>query len=202
MKSAATGIRPCSLRGLGFGLLFGLVFAAGAIGCAREPDNDCQELAGAKPVDPVLLAFLGRARAAHHAADTHQQRKDLPKAIESLESVLRGPIPSHEAAEVKEVLADTRARLGDLESQVGDYDAAQAQIQQGLGLLDGPSYFRGHLFEVRGLIEERQAKVLREAGKPDAARAAEQRALKAFEQAMDIQAKVIEKGVGADREQP
>jgi hypothetical protein len=57
-----------------------------------------------------------------------------------------------------------------------------------------PTYFRGHLFEVRGLVEERNAARLERAGDAAQAAQAKARALEAFEAAMKIQAEVIGKG--------
>jgi hypothetical protein len=65
-------------------------------------------------------------------------------------------------------------------------------VAKGLELVPGPSYFRGHLIEVRGLSEERRSKALAAAGNMEKAEQAKQRALAAFQEAMDIQARVIE----------
>ena len=43
---------------------------------------------------------------------------------------------------------------------------ADAEINRGLEHAKTPSYFRGHLFEVRGLVEERREKALRAKGLP------------------------------------
>ena len=53
------------------------------------------------------------------------------------------------------------------------------------------SYFRGHLFEVRGLLEERREKALRGNGRGQEADQARDRSLNAYEEAMKIQAEVI-----------
>jgi len=147
------------------------------------------------PIDPALLAFLSRARAAHHRADAFEEKNQLPRALEELGRILDGPRP-HAAqpyVEVGEVLADTRARMADLRSRLGDHDAALRDVEAGLQLAPGQTYFRGHLFEVRGLVEERRAKALSKAGDAEAAEQARERALAAFEQAMRIQEKVIRK---------
>ena len=152
------------------------------------------------PIDPALLAFLSRARAAHHRADAFEEKQQLPRALTELGRILDGPLP-HAAqpyVEVDEVLADTRARLADLRSQLGEYDRALRDVEAGLRLAPGQTYFRGHLFEVRGLVEERRSKALKAAGNDQEAERARQRALGAFEQAMKIQEEVIRKSAPAE----
>lgn len=170
------------------------VLLALPLGCKRasEPER-CPEPTSETPVDPALLAFLSRARAAHHRADDPEQRGDLKGAIRELEALVEGPKLPGNAAESREVLADTRARLADLRSRNGDYDRADADIEEGLRLVPETSYFRGHLFEVRGLSEERRSKALASAGDTKNADRAKSRALTAFQEAMEIQAAVIEK---------
>lgn len=172
-------------------------------GCAKDSDLApapavCASVEGGDPVSPALLAFLSRARSGHHAAD--QLEQDSPDlAIAKLQAIVDGPIPggSTPLVEAREVLADTRARLADLKSQSGRFDAALSDINAGLEQAKETSYFRGHLFEVRGLVEERRSKQLAEAGDASAAAAAKQRALTAFEASMDIQEKVIEQNLPA-----
>lgn len=161
-------------------------------GCSRKLE-DCPPVPSAQPVDSVLLAFLSRARAAHHAADRAEQAGDPARALRLLDELVRGPIPGAAAppVEAREVLADTRARLADLSSQSSDFDAADAHLRAGLELVPDTGYFRGHLFEVRGVVEERRAKALAAKGDAQGAAAANQRALDALEQAMAIQADVI-----------
>jgi hypothetical protein len=185
----------------------GLIVALLAIstGCAqRERDERpqaCPELDAGKPVDPTLLAFLSRARAAHHLADGHEEGKDPARAVKALEALIAGPIPGapRPAPEVREVLADTRARIADLESQRGNFDLAMKQVDEGLRLADQPSYFRGHLYEIRGLVEERRAKQLREQGNAAGAEQSKQRALEAFEESMKIQERVIKDSVPTEK---
>jgi hypothetical protein len=89
-------------------------------------------------------------------------------------------------------LADTHARLAELMSRAGRFDQADEELSQGLANARAPSYFRGHLFEVRGLVEERRAKALRGTGRGQEADQARDRSLGAYEEAMKIQAQVIE----------
>lgn len=62
------------------------------------------------------------------------------------------------------------------------------------------TYFRGHLFEVRGLLEDRRAKALTDEGKGEEALKAKQRALSAFETSMEIQAEVINQALPSPEE--
>ena len=160
--------------------------------CSRDNHSCGPESAGA-PVDPALLAFLSRARAAHHLADS-QEEQHPQAALTSLRAILDGPLPGRpetRPAEVLEVLADTSARVADLESQIEDYNRAVRSINAALPWVPEPSYFRGHLFEVLGIVEERRARALTQSGSAQAAEQAKNRALAAFEQSMSIQAEVI-----------
>lgn len=175
------------------GLLLACVLAL-APGCSKRAEPEpCTEIQSGTPVEPVLLAFLSRARAAHHRADVPEQRGDLAGAIRELEALFQGPRFQANAPEVREVLADTRARLADLRSRSGDYDRAETDIAEGLRLVPETSYFRGHLLEVRGLSEERRSKALASAGDAKNAELARNRALAAFQEAMDVQTAVIER---------
>ncbi|HWA76362.1 MAG TPA: hypothetical protein VG937_28680 [Polyangiaceae bacterium] len=177
-------------------LVLALMLALG--GCSRGPSPaPCGDADAGAPVDATLLAFLSRARAAHHLADQAEAAHDLPRAVSALEAVTAGPLPpgkGEAAPEVREVLADTLARLADLTSQQGDAEAAGRHLERGLRLVPTPTYFRGHLFEVRGLVEERNAARLERAGDAAQAAQAKARALEALEAAMKIQAEVIGKG--------
>ena len=173
--------------------LFAGLLALGA-GCSRAPaSDDCPPDASAKVVDATLLAFLSRARAAHHAADRAEQASNVSRARQLLKELVLGPLPHEKTppVEVREVLADTRARLADLASRESDFAGADAELRAGLELVPENSYFRGHLFEVSGLVDERRAKELGARGDVEGAKAANQRALEALEQAMSIQAEVI-----------
>jgi len=142
-------------------------------------------------VDATLLAFLSKARSAHHQADSLEKSEDTRAAIAALEGVVQGKVPKVEAPEISEVLADTHARLADLRSADADFERALEEVDRGLELADRPTHFRGHLFEVRGLVEERRASSLEADGDPEAAKRARAAAVKSFEQAIDIQEQVI-----------
>lgn len=173
------------------------LLAGGPSGCGKgEPAPGAD--AGV-PVDPVLLAYLSRARSAHHIADQHEEAGRLEQAVDPLQRLVDGPVPGGEPRsappEVREVMADTLARLADLKSQLGKHDAALKDVERGLELARETTYFRGHLFEIRGLVEERLAKSLEARGDRAAAEQARQRALDAAERSMSIQAEVIEKAM-------
>ena len=159
-------------------------------GCSRsEPRDDCGP--SERVVDPVLLAFLSKARSAHHLADQLEAKGDVASALRALQGLTGGAAPPGKAPEVDEVLADTRARAADLMSRAGRFDQADAEVSAGLEHAKAPSYFRGHLFEVRGLVEERREKALRGSGRGQEADQARDRSLDAYEEAMKIQAEVI-----------
>src|SRR5688500_16148661 len=166
--------------------------------CSRhEPQRDCPPAAdSAKVVDQNLLAFLSFARSAHHKADLKEEAADLAGAVAELSAVLtRFPGGAVLAPEIREVLADTRARLADLKSRQGAFDAAAEEVRLGLEQMREANYFRGHLFEVQGANEERRAKALDAAGLAAPAKAAKARALEAFEEAMKIQAGVLDQSI-------
>jgi hypothetical protein len=155
----------------------------------RERPDDCA--CSQQVVDPVLLAFLSRARSAHHAADQREAAGDTAAALRPLQELTQSPRPPGNPPEVEEVLADTQARIADLLSSSGRFDQAASAIEQGLESAKAPTYFRGHLFEVRGVVEERREKALRAKGRGQEADQARERSLTAYEEAMKIQAGVI-----------
>ncbi|HEY3495595.1 MAG TPA: hypothetical protein VGK73_12950 [Polyangiaceae bacterium] len=189
---AGSAVRPAL-----FAFLLGLGVLTGA--CARDRrDSGCIEADAGAPIDPALLAFLSRARAAHHAADAHEAKNDPAAAMKELEAVVNGALPPRsDAPEVREVLADSLARLAELGARRGDFAGAEKSIERGLGLVPRASYFRGHLVEVRGLVEEQRSKALAAAGDADGAARARERALAAFQEAMQIQNAVIERAAPA-----
>ena len=174
----------------------GLVIAA----CSRAPsasDSDCWCKDSGPLVSPALVAFLSRARSSHHIADQHEKRDDVAGAVQELEALLRAPRPGRAQApvEVREVLADTHARLADLMSRQHKHDRAAAQVREGLKFAPETSYFRGHLFEVLGIVEERRSAALAAAGQTAEAEQARQRAIAALEEAVEIQDTVIRSAI-------
>jgi hypothetical protein len=178
-----------SRRGISLVLLLGL------LGCSRAPTDAarCEPASSATldvRLDERLLAFLSRARAAHHAADLAEGMGDRAAAVVALEAVTRGARPTM-SPELAEVLADVHARLGDLRSEQGDHEGAAREVGEGLLLVPGTSYFRGHLFEVRGRIAERRMEAARARGDEAVAAAARAEALASFDEAMRLQDAVI-----------
>lgn len=162
------------------------------VGCSRQ-DRDCTPTETRAVVDPALMSFLSRARAAHHLADNQEQGQSA-QALATLRSVLSGPrpgSPNHLAAEVREVLADTSARVADIESQLDQFENATQTLLDALAWVPDASYYRGHLFEVLGLVEERRTRALERQGNVKEAASARDRAMAAFEESMKIQAEVI-----------
>ena len=177
------------------GLLLALSLSLAACSRHEEPAQRCPPADAGTPIDPVLLAFLSRARAAHHVADNQESSGDLAAAVQPLQALVAGPLPRTSAAdlapEVREVLADTRARLADLRSRQGAFEVALRDARAGLEMARDPNYFRGHLLETEGLVEERHAKAL-DTTDPAAAVATRKRAIGLLEQAMTVQSGVIE----------
>jgi hypothetical protein len=179
-------------------LLLLLLFSLAAISACSRHERQSDDCAPSeRVVDPVLLAFLSRARSAHHVADQHEATGDSAAALRALQALVSTVQPPGNAPEVDEVLADTHARMADLLSSAGRFDQADAEISEGLTKAKAPSYFRGHLLEVKGLVEERRAKALAGAGRGPEAEKARERSLSAYEEAMKIQAEVIQQAVPA-----
>jgi tetratricopeptide (TPR) repeat protein len=182
--------------------------SAALLGCAQKPEPPPGAVAAACScdpapiVDPTLLAFLSKARAAHHKADLSLEAGDPAAAIRALELVVSGGAPAGGLPEVAEVTADTRARLADLRSEQGDFDGALRDIEAGLAFAPAPSHFRGHLVEVRGLVEERRARALDGRGEHEAAARARKAAVAAFEEAIAIQDQVIAGALEGAKDKP
>jgi len=173
-----------------------LAVAAAQPGCARSRDGGAPrsaEDAGA-PVDVAVMAYLSEARALHHQANVHEGTGDVGAAIAPLERLVGAPRPhaGDEVPEVDEVLADTHARLADLRLRAGDIDGAAREVKDGMAHAPGATYFRGHLLEVGGIVEEARAASLADAGKADEAARARAGAIDLLRRAVEIQEKVIE----------
>lgn len=185
------------------GLLVAALLLAGVSGCADVQEgpgrsaNSTSASAGKRPVAQDVIAFLSKARAAHHNADLLEAKGELPRAIDAVRAITEGPRPKDAGGglspEVREVLADAHARLADLESRTDDFEGALKEIEAGLAQAPEVTHYRGHLFETRGVVLERRMKSFETSG--DATRAAADRlaALEAFDMAISIQDEVITK---------
>jgi hypothetical protein len=140
------------------------------------------------------MAFLSIARALHHEADIDETRGDTAAAIAVLERLVTTRAPA--GAEVDEVLADAHARLAELRLKRGDLAGADRSVQAGLQHAHEPTYFRGHLLEVSGLVEEARAKALADGAQPAEAERARAKAIELLENAVHIQQQVIERALG------
>ena len=174
-----------------------LIASLSLVQCSRsaaaEATADCT-CAGTPVVDATLLAFLSKARAAHHRADLSQEDGDLDLAIAALEPVVASPHPT--APEAVEVIADTRARLADIRSELGD--------------VRGGAPRRGRRPRARGAPDALPRAPARDPGRgagaplPDAQEAVGEReaadkskaeALEAFRSAIEVQDQVIDEAL-------
>ena len=142
-------------------------------------------------VDKELLAFLSEARALHHEANLEESNADLAGAARTMERLVAARRP-HDGPEVEEVLADAYARLAELELRQDALAPAAKAVENGLAHAPAPTYFRGHLVEVQGLVEEARAAQLADAGKVAEAAAARNRAIALLEDVVKIQDQVIQ----------
>ena len=183
---------------VGWALLIILVVA-----CENpRPGGDAAAQASACPkctcapkliVDTALLAFLSKAKVAHHQADLALADKAADRAILALEALVDGPVPGKGSppAEAREVMADSLARLAELKSAANRLTEAESDVRRGLKLLTDRNMFRGRLMEMLGVVEERRFRKLVAEGQEEAAAQAKQRAVDAFAAAVAIQDEVI-----------
>jgi tetratricopeptide (TPR) repeat protein len=156
------------------------------------------------PVDMEIMAFLSEARALHHEANLKEESGDLAGAIGAMErlTAARRPHPDRTGAlsppEVEEVLADAYARLAELRLKKGELDSAAAAVKSGLEHVAEATYFRGHLVEVQGLVEEARAAQLADAGNAEEAARAREHAIQLLEEVVKIQDQVIQRSLGKD----
>jgi tetratricopeptide (TPR) repeat protein len=174
---------------------------AGLVGCVEgvEPASDrACDCAEEQVVDPALLAFLSKAKVAHHQADMAEEDEDPQQAIDALQKLVDGPVPggSNPPPEAREVLGDTLARLAELKSGLADFDRAKKDVERGLALAREITHYRGRLLEVLGVVEQRLHKQLLEDGNQELAAAAKARAIKAFGDAVEVQDEVIKRALG------
>lgn len=177
-------------------VLAAAVGAAGAVVACRTDAtvSGCPSAEpAAPPIDAPVMAFLSAARALHHEADIRERSDDAAGAIAALEKLVALPAPR--AVEVDEVLADARARLAELRLARGDVAGAEKDVQAGLQHVVGPTYFRGHLLEVEGRVQEQRAAALADAGRADEAAKAKAHAVTLLEEAVQVQEQVIDRAL-------
>lgn len=169
-----------------------------AIGC-RNRENKGEQDSAQGIVDTELMAFLSEARALHHQANLKEESNDLPGATTAMQRLVtaRRPHEGKTTPEVEEVLADAYARLAELQLRQGALEAAAEAVKNGLAHAPEPTYFRGHLIEVEGLVEEARAAGLADAGKPEEAARAREKAIQLLEQVIRIQDQVIQRSLAA-----
>ena len=138
------------------------------------------------------MAFLSMARARHHEANVRDAQGDIPGAIGALEALIAAPRPADPTVpEVREVLADTCARIAEFELGRNRDTAALARLDEGLAFADAPTFFRGHLLELQGIAFEMRANALADAGQRENASAAREQALDRLRQAVSIQERIV-----------
>jgi hypothetical protein len=183
------------------GRFFCAVLAASLAGACAKRESEVQRAQGdcvcGEPapgaVDQQLMAWLSKARTLHHLADLGEGDGGASRGIAPLEELVNGLRPQGSPPEVGEVLADTHARLAELRARLGDFERAEQEVERGLAHAPGPSYFRGHLLEVRGLVYERQSESLAKANKLAEAEEARKKAMRASLEAVRVQDEVIGK---------
>lgn len=166
-----------------------------ALGCskARAPISVQDPEDGAPSIDADVMAYLSLARALHHQANLSEDARDLPGALAPLEHLVHVGTP-HEGTrvpEVEEVLADTYARMAELRRRAGDLAAAETDVRQGLSHAPDTTYFRGHLLEVMGIIDEARASSLLDAGRVEAGDRARAEAREHLKEAVRVQEEVL-----------
>jgi hypothetical protein len=201
MRSRAK--RPTLARVFQRGLLLSslLVPTPGVLGCAKGPPISVEPREdGGPPIDTDVMAYLSLARSLHHQANLAEDERDLSGAIAPLERLVRVPKP-HEGAkvpEVEEVLADTYARMAEFRLRTGDASGAEKDVQKGLAHAPESTYFRGHLLEVWGVLDESRASTLADAGQADAAQLWRTKAREHFKEAVRIQEGVLASATADD----
>jgi tetratricopeptide (TPR) repeat protein len=179
---------------------------AGGMGCAKKDASPATTPAATAPADAAagmvvdleVMAFLSEARALHHEANIKEDEGDLPSAVTVITRLVRATRPhaGQTVPEVEEVLADAWARLAELHLKQKNLDAAAAAVSEGLAHAPEPTYFRGHLLEVEGIVLEARATDFADAGKKDEAQRARARAIELLQEAVKVQEQVIGRALG------
>jgi hypothetical protein len=182
--------------------VFVLTICASTMHCAKSEapapsaSATLAQDAGA-PFDVEVMAFLSLARSLHHQANIKEDAGDLPGAIAALEKLTHAklPHPGRKVPEVEEVLADAFARLAELRLRTNDVAGAEGAVREGLAHAPDVTYFRGHLLEVQGILEETRAATLADAGKGEEAAKARARAIALLQDAVRVQEQVVERAL-------
>jgi len=171
--------------------LVGALLAAGALlfACGKGTNPRGGDDA---PFDVETMAYLSEARALHHQAGIKEDTGDVPGAIAAMTrlTTAQRPHPERKVPEVEEVLADAYARKAELELRT-DPQAALLSTQEGLKHAESNTFFRGHLLEVEGLVEKARGASFADAGKPEEAKAARERAIRLLDEAVKVQEGVV-----------
>lgn len=181
-------------------LLFSIALALFA--CGRTDGGSAPDQApSAQAVDTSVMAYLSMARARHHEANVQESQGDVAGAIAALSQLAQAPLPHPGTTipEVDEVLADTYARMAELELTRDGLDAAAHDVTEGLAHAKNPTFFRGHLLEVQGIIEEARGNRLADAGHADEAAQARKHAVELLREAIGIQESVVQQKTEGDR---
>ncbi len=180
-------------------LLVAVAMAFGVVPACSRHDGGADD---GTPVDTEIMAFLSEARALHHEANMKEDSGDLAGAVGAMERLVgaRRPHADRKGAppEVEEVLADAYARLAELRLKKGELDPAAGAVKSGLEHVAEATYFRGHLVEVQGLVEEARAAQLADAGNAAEAAKAREHAIQLLEEVVKIQDQVIQRSLSKD----
>jgi hypothetical protein len=166
----------------------------GVVACDRPDASRAAAADAGAPFDVETMAFLSEARALHHEANVAEDNGDLRSAIAAVDRIAHAKRPHADRAapEIDEVLADAYARLAELDLRTGDSDGASRAANEGLAHARATTYFRGHLLEVEGVVEESRAASLADAGDGAGAARARSNAMRLLEEAVSVQERVIE----------
>ncbi len=176
-----------------------LAVVLGVAACGKTEQNASSD-PSAQVVDNSVMAYLSMARARHHEANVQESQGDIAGALGALTLLAQAPTPHPGATipEVDDVLADTYARMAELELGRDGLDAAARDV--GLGLLHAKdaTFFRGHLLEVQGIIEEARGNRAADAGNAVEATQARKHAVELLREAIAIQEKVVQRKTEGD----
>jgi hypothetical protein len=169
------------------------------VACEKQAADTAAAAPDAGPVvDVEVMAFLSEARALHHEANIKEDDSDLAGALAAMDRLVHATRPhaGQKIPEVEEVLADAWARAAELQLKKHDLESAKKAVAEGLAHAPEPTYFRGHLLEVEGIVEEASAADLADAGNKDEAQKARARAIALLREAVSVQEQVIGKALG------